>query len=133
MSVTVKESLRKLRNIDVPFVRKSCQGFIKQVKEAASAEEERRMVANESSHIRDDFGQQKYTNLKEDLTKLIFIYLLGYPVHFGQMACLQLISSTSYQDKRIGYLVMHLLIHESNDILLLTVNSVKNDVRSNNQ
>ena len=48
------------------------------------------------------------------------------------MACLQLISSPVFQDKRIGYLAMNLFIHESNDILLLTVNSIKNDIRSSN-
>ena len=132
MNTKVKESLKKIKNIEVPFGRKSCQAFIKHVKEASTAEEERRLIANESAYIRNDFGQQKYTNLKEDLAKLMFIYLLGYPVHFGQMACLQLISSLSYRDKRIGYLAMNLLIHENNEILLLTVNSIKNDIRSSN-
>ena len=64
--------------------------------------------------------------------KLIFIYLLGYPAHFGQMACLQLISSPLYQDKRVGYLAMNLFIHESSELLLLTVNSIKNDISSSN-
>ena len=132
MSDTVKESFKKLKKLDVPFIRKSCQAFIKQVKDATSAEEERRIVSNESSNIRDDFGQQKTETLREDLMKLIFIYLLGYPAHFGQMACLQLISSSSYQDKRVGYLAMGLFIHESSELLLLTVNSIKNDISSSN-
>ena len=132
MSNTVKESLKKLKKIDVPFIRKSCQAFIKQVKDATSAEEERRIISNESSNIRDDCGQQKTECLREDLLKLIFIYLLGYPAHFGQMACLQLISSPLYQDKRVGYLAMSLFIHESSELLLLTVNSIKNDISSSN-
>ena len=129
MSDTVKESLKKLKKLDVPFIRKSCQAFIK---DATSAEEERRIISSESSNIRDDFGQQKTESLQEDLMKLIFIYLLGYPAHFGQMACLQLISSPLYQDKRVGYLAMNLFIHESSELLLLTVNSIKNDISSSN-
>ena len=132
MSVAVKESHKKLKNIDIPFTRKSCQAFIRQVKDATSAEEERRLIANESSKIRDDFSQNKNENLLQNLTKLIYIYLLGYPAHFGQMASLQLISSPLYQDKRIGYLAMDLFIHESNEILLLTVNSIKNDISNQN-
>lgn len=132
MSSSESDPIKKMKNISIPFMRKSCHAFIKQVKDASSAEEERVLIANESSIIRSDFGQQKTTSLREDLTKLIFIYLLGYPAHFGQMACLQLISSPVFQDKRIGYLAMNLFIHESNDILLLTVNSIKNDIRSTN-
>lgn len=132
MSSSNNDPIKKMKNISIPFMRKSCHAFIKQVKDASSAEEERVLIANESSNIRSDFGQQKTTSLREDLTKLIFIYLLGYPAHFGQMACLQLISSPVFQDKRIGYLAMNLFIHESNDILLLTVNSIKNDIRSSN-
>lgn len=132
MSSSNNNPIKKMKNISIPFMRKSCHAFIKQVKDASSAEEERVLIANESSNIRSDFGQQKTTSLREDLTKLIFIYLLGYPAHFGQMACLQLISSPVFQDKRIGYLAMNLFIHESNDILLLTVNSIKNDIRSSN-
>ena len=130
MSSSNNDPIKKMKNISIPFMRKSCHAFIKQVKDASSAEEERVLIANESSNIRSDFGQQKTTSLREDLTKLIFIYLLGYPAHFGQMACLQLISSPVFQDKRIGYLAMNLFIHESNDILLLTVNSIKNDIRT---
>lgn len=103
-----------------------------QVKNAPSAEQERTIVANESAKIRNDFGQAQYDNLQDNLTKLIFIYLLGYPSHFGQMACLQLISKQGYNDKRIGYLAMDLFLCDTNDILLLTVNSIKNDIRNMN-
>lgn len=116
----------------VPFGRKSTQAFIMQVKNAPSAEQERSIVATESAKIRNDFGQAQYDNLQDNLTKLIFIYLLGYPSHFGQMACLQLISKQGYNDKRIGYLAMDLFLCDTNDILLLTVNSIKNDIRNMN-
>ena len=129
MSDIVKDKIGKIK---VPFTRKSTQAFIKQVKDASSAEEERSIIATESSKIRNDFGQSQYNNLRENLTKLIFIHLLGYPSYFGQMACLQLISMQSYSDKRIGYLAMDLFLCDNNDLLLLTVNSVKNDIRNIN-
>lgn len=124
--------MNQISKIKVPFGRKTTEAFIKQVKNASSAEEERSIIANESSKIRNDFGQSHYDNLKDNLTKLIFIYLLGYPSHFGQMACLQLISKQVFSEKRIGYLAMDLFLNDSNDLLLLTVNSVKNDIRSTN-
>lgn len=70
--------------------------------------------------------------MRDNITKLIFIFLLGYPAHYGQMACLELISKQGYSDKRIGYLAMSLFLTDSNDLLLLAVNSVKNDLRHSN-
>ena len=122
----------QISKIKVPFGRKTPEAFIKQVKNASSAEEERSIIATESAKIRNDFGQSQYDNLKDNLTKLIFIYLLGYPSHFGQMATLQLISKQPFHEKRVGYLAMDLFLNDNNEILLLTVNSIQNDIRSTN-
>ena len=126
------DKLDKLKDIKKSILRKSAQGFIKQVKNASSADEERKLIATESSSIRNDFAQSVSESLCENLKKLIFIYLLGYPCYFGQMASIQLINMTGYEEKRIGYLAMSLLINESSDLLLLTVNSIKNDIANTN-
>ena len=126
------EKLDKLKDIKKTILRKSAQGFIKQVKNASSAEEDRVLIANESSAIRNDLAQSVPETLCENLKKLIFIYLLGYPCYFGQMASIELINMTGYEEKRIGYLAMNLLISESSDLLLLTVNSIKNDIANSN-
>ena len=128
MSEKVKGTIGKLKEIKIPFMRKSAQGFIKQVKNVNSAEEERILIANESASIRNDFGQSNTETLRDNLLKLIFIHLLGYPSYFGQMASIQMINMAGYEDKRVGYLAMSLFLHESSDLLLLTVNSIKNDV-----
>lgn len=36
------------------------------------------------------------------VAKLMFMHMLGYPTHFGQMECLKLISSASYVEKVSG-------------------------------
>lgn len=128
----IMDKLDKLKDIKKSILRKSAQGFIKQVKNASSADEERKLIATESSSIRNDFAQSVSESLCENLKKLIFIYLLGYPCYFGQMASIQLINMTGYEEKRIGYLAMSLLINESSDLLLLTVNSIKNDIANTN-
>lgn len=130
MSSSENREKRSVKDIRLPFMRPTVQGFIKQVKNAPTAEEERSVIANESARIRTDFGQSHIENLRDNLTKLIFIYLLGYPAHYGQMACLQLISIQNYSDKRIGYLCMDLFLSDNNDLLLLAVNSVKNDLQN---
>jgi len=58
---------------------------------------------------------------------------LGYPTHFGQLECLKLIASPHFPEKRIGYLGMMLLLSEEADVLMLSTNSLKNDLNSKNK
>lgn len=37
-----------------------------------------------------------------NLAKLMYMHMLGYPTHWGQMECLKLISEPSFPHKRIG-------------------------------
>jgi AP-1 complex subunit gamma-1 len=57
----------------------------------------------------------------------------GYPTHFGQLECLKLIASPHFPEKRIGYLGMMLLLSEEADVLMLSTNSLKNDMNSKNK
>ena len=51
--------------------------------------------------------------------------MLGYPTAFGQMECLKLIISPYYNDKRIGYLGLSLLLDEKQEVLTLVTNSLQ--------
>lgn len=55
----------------------------------------------------------------------MFIHMLGYPTHFGQMECLKLIAAVGFPDKRIGYLGLMLLLDERQEVLMLVTNSLK--------
>lgn len=74
--------------------------------------------------------------LKSSITKIfltIYLFLSGYPTHFGQLECLKLIASPHFPEKRIGYLGMMLLLSEEADVLMLSTNALKNDLNSKNK
>ncbi|TFY69241.1 hypothetical protein EVJ58_g516 [Rhodofomes roseus] len=74
-------------------------------------------------------GYQK----KKYVAKVIFTYILGYKVDVGHMEAVNLISSTKYSEKQIGYLAVTLLMHENSDFLRLVVNSIRKDLNDNNE
>ena len=67
------------------------------------------------------------------MAKLLFIAMLGYPTHFGQMECIKMLASPRFADKRIGYLALLLILDEQTEVLMLSTNSLQMDLNSSSQ
>lgn len=91
------------------------------------------MIAKESAALRKAFKEQDGRYRHRNVAKLLFMHMLGYPTHFGQMETLKLVASNSFADKRIGYLGLMLLLDERQEVLMLVTNSLKNDLNSTDQ
>lgn len=107
--------------------------LIRQIRAARTAADERAVVQKECAYIRSTFREEDNTWRCRNVAKLLYIHMLGYPAHFGQLECLKLIASTRFTDKRIGYLGAMLLLDERQDVHLLITNSLKNDLGSQTQ
>ncbi|QDZ19124.1 gamma subunit of adaptor protein complex AP-1 [Chloropicon primus] len=108
--------------------------FIKQVRDCKTAAEERAVIAKESAALRTLFKQSDGKSKAASIAKLVYLHMLGYPTHFGQMECLKLIAGNqnSYAEKRIGYLGLMSLLDETQEILMLLTNSLKVDLNAKN-
>ena len=73
-------------------------------------------------------GYQK----KKYVCKLLFIFLLGHDIDFGQIEAVNLLSSNKYTEKQIGYLFISVLISGNSELIQLIVQSIKNDLASRN-
>ena len=104
-----------MNKISIPFVRKSTRDFIRQVRAAKTATDERAIISKESALIRNAFREEDKVNAQTNMAKLLFIHLMGYPSYFGQVQSVKLIASPNFSDKRIGYLAMVLLVSEDNE------------------
>ncbi|TDH65447.1 hypothetical protein CCR75_008014 [Bremia lactucae] len=107
--------------------------LIRGVRACKTAAEERAVIAKESALIRTAFKDQDKQYRHRNVAKLLFIHMLGYPSHFGQMECVKLIASPYFAEKRMGYLGLILLLTDQEDVLTLVTNSVKNDLNNQNQ
>ncbi|KAI8527141.1 hypothetical protein RHMOL_Rhmol12G0052600 [Rhododendron molle] len=93
--------------------------MIRAIRACKTAAEERAVVRKESAAIRAAVGESDNEYRHRNLAKLMFIHMLGYPTHFGQMECLKLIAASGFPEKRIGYLGLMLLLDERQEVLML--------------
>ena len=71
--------------------------LIRQIRSARTAAEEREVINKECSQIRDSFRAEDNTWRCRNVAKLLYIYMLGYPAHFGQV--FYLIIDTKLKDQ----------------------------------
>ncbi|XP_063074594.1 AP-1 complex subunit gamma-like 2 isoform X2 [Engraulis encrasicolus] len=109
------------------------QEMIRVIRSARTQGEERGVIQRECAAIRAQFRQGDNGARSHNLAKLLYVHMLGYPAHFGQMECVRLIASPRYNEKRIGYLGAMMLLDEKQDASLLITNSIKNDLSHSSQ
>ena len=97
--------------------------LIRNVRACKTAAAERAVISKESALIRTAFKEDDNLHRHRNVAKLLYIHMLGYPSHFGQMECLKLIASQRFPEKRIGYLALLLLMDEKQEVLTLVTNS----------
>nr|XP_009391746.1 PREDICTED: AP-1 complex subunit gamma-2-like [Musa acuminata subsp. malaccensis] len=107
--------------------------MIRAIRACKTAAEERAVVRKECAAIRSAISEHDQDYRHRNIAKLMFIHMLGYPTHFGQMECLKLIASAGFPEKRIGYLGLMLLLDERQEVLMLVTNSLKQDLNHTNQ
>lgn len=106
--------------------------LIKAIRSCKTAADERAVIAKESAFIRTSFKEENVDLRAINVAKLLYIHMLGYPAHFGQIECLKLVASPHFSDKRLGYLGTMMLLDENQEVLTLVTNCLKNDMNNSN-
>ncbi|CAJ1410681.1 unnamed protein product [Effrenium voratum] len=107
--------------------------LIRSIRACKTAAEERGVISRECALIRTAFKEDDNQFRHRNVAKLLFIHMMGYPTHFGQMECLKLIASNKFPEKRVGYLGLTQLLDENTEVLMLVTNSIKNDMGHESQ
>ncbi|CAG85446.2 DEHA2B11286p [Debaryomyces hansenii CBS767] len=112
----------------------SLKSFIKAVRKSKTIADERAVVMKESASIRTSFRDAKLdqTTRRINISKLLYLYIMGEKTHFGQVECIKLLASPRFADKRLGYMATMLLLDENQEVLTLLTNSLDNDMQHPN-
>ncbi|KDN40172.1 putative golgi adaptor HA1/AP1 adaptin gamma subunit [Tilletiaria anomala UBC 951] len=108
------------------------KALIKAIRACKTLADERNLIQKESASIRTAFKDEDPLARHNNIAKLLYIHMLGYPAHFGQIECLKLVATPRFTDKRLGYLGIMLLLDENTEVLTLVTNGLKNDMNHSN-
>ncbi|PWN54219.1 putative golgi adaptor HA1/AP1 adaptin gamma subunit [Violaceomyces palustris] len=108
------------------------KALIKAIRSCKTLADERSLIQKESAAIRTAFKDEDPFSRHNNIAKLLYIHMLGYPAHFGQIECLKLVATPRFTDKRLGYLGIMLLLDENTEVLTLVTNGLKNDMNHSN-
>ncbi|KAI9622377.1 hypothetical protein KEM48_007268 [Puccinia striiformis f. sp. tritici PST-130] len=119
----------------MPTEMRGLNQYIADLRACRVRELEEKRINKEMANIRQKFkeGNLDGYSKKKYLAKIIFTYILGYPVDIGHMEAVNLISSPKYSEKQIGYLALTLLMHENSDLVRLVINSIRKDLDGHNE
>ncbi|TIA99120.1 hypothetical protein E3P96_03009 [Wallemia ichthyophaga] len=109
--------------------------YIADLRSCRVRELEEKRINRELAHIRQRFKEGNMTGYQKRkyVAKILFTYILGYKVDIGHMEAANLISSTRYSEKQMGYLALTLLLHENSELTRLVINSIRKDLDDLNE
>ncbi|KAF8103887.1 hypothetical protein N665_0183s0062 [Sinapis alba] len=108
--------------------------LVKSIGESRSKAEEDRIVLSEIDILKrkllePDIPKRK---MKEYIIRLVYIEMLGHDASFGYIHAVKMTHDDNLLLKRTGYLAVTLFLNEDHDLIILIVNTIQKDLRSDN-
>uniref|UniRef100_A0A673W9A2 AP-3 complex subunit delta-1 n=1 Tax=Salmo trutta TaxID=8032 RepID=A0A673W9A2_SALTR len=96
-------------------------------------EDEAKYISTCIDEIKQELKQDNIAVKSNAVCKLTYLQMLGYDVSWAAFNIVEVMSSSKFTFKRIGYLAASQCFHESTDVIMLTTNQIRKDLSSPNQ
>ncbi|XVF52161.1 hypothetical protein PTKIN_Ptkin04bG0242600 [Pterospermum kingtungense] len=108
--------------------------LVKSIGEARSKAEEDRIVLNEIETLKRRISEPDIPKrkMKEYIIRLVYVEMLGHDASFGYIHAVKMTHDDSLIVKRTGYLAVTLFLNEDHDLIILIVNTIQKDLKSDN-
>ncbi|XP_031405669.1 AP-4 complex subunit epsilon [Punica granatum] len=108
--------------------------LVKSIGEARSKSEEDRIILREIETLKrrivePDIPKRK---MKEYIIRLVYVEMLGHDASFGYIHAVKMTHDDNLLLKRTGYLAVTLFLNEDHDLIILIVNTIQKDLKSDN-
>ncbi|KAG6684273.1 hypothetical protein I3842_12G054100 [Carya illinoinensis] len=108
--------------------------LVKSIGEARSKAEEDRIVLHEIETLKRRISEPDIPKrkMKEYIIRLVYIEMLGHDASFGYIHAVKMTHDDTLLLKRTGYLAVTLFLNDDHDLIILIVNTIQKDLRSDN-
>ncbi|GIY77207.1 AP-3 complex subunit delta [Caerostris extrusa] len=89
-------------------------------------ENETKYIAQCIEEIKEELRQENISVKANAVAKLTYLQMLGYDISWAAFNIIEVMSSTKFTFKRIGYLAASQSFHEDTEVLMLTTNMIRN-------
>uniref|UniRef100_A0A3Q2WIR0 AP-3 complex subunit delta-1 n=1 Tax=Haplochromis burtoni TaxID=8153 RepID=A0A3Q2WIR0_HAPBU len=96
-------------------------------------EDEAKYISTCIDEIKQELKQDNIAVKANAVCKLTYLQMLGYDVSWAAFNIVEVMSSSKFTYKRIGYLAASQCFHENTDVIMLTTNQIRKDLSSPNQ
>lgn len=94
---------------------------------------EAKYIAQCIEEIKQELRQENLAVKATAVAKLTYLQMLGYDMSWAGFNVIEVMSSSKFTYKRIGYLASSQSFHSETELLMLTTNMIRKDLNSQNQ
>nr|CAD7457495.1 unnamed protein product [Timema tahoe] len=94
---------------------------------------EAKYIAQCIEEIKQELRQDNIAVKSNAVAKLTYLQMLGYDISWAGFNIIEVMSSSKFTYKRIGYLASSQCFHTDTELLMLTTNMIRKDLNSQNQ
>lgn len=121
-------ALRKVRSNLDRFFDKSLTDLIRGIRN--NKDNEARYIAACIHEIKMELRQDSVFIKANAIEKLAYLQMMGYDISWASFNIIEVMASTKFTEKRIGYMAASQCFHDGTDVLMLTTNLIRKDLHS---
>ncbi|XP_038048656.1 AP-3 complex subunit delta-1-like isoform X1 [Patiria miniata] len=124
-------ALKKVKGSLERVFDKNLQDLVRGIRN--NKDSEAKYIASCIDDIKQELRQENIAVKANAVAKLYYLEMLGYDISWAAFNIIEVMSSSKFTFKRIGYLAASQSFHEGTDVLMLTTNMIRKDINSTNQ
>ncbi|KAI6224934.1 AP-3 complex subunit delta [Aphelenchoides besseyi] len=121
-------ALRKVRNNLDRLFDKNLTDLIRGIRN--NKENEARYIAACIEEIKTELRQESTFIKANAIEKLAYLQMLGYDISWASFNIIEVMASSRFNEKRVGYLTATQCFTDETDVLMLTTNMIRKDLQS---
>ncbi|XP_022087832.1 AP-3 complex subunit delta-1-like isoform X2 [Acanthaster planci] len=121
-------ALKKVKGSLERVFDKNLQDLVRGIR--SNKDNEAKYIASCIDDIKQELRQENIAVKANAVSKLYYLQMLGYDISWAAFNIIEVMSSSKFTFKRIGYLAASQCFHEGTDVLMLTTNMIRKDLGS---